>query len=483
MAIKGLSDQLRALREAKFKLGYVKRGKSFPSDTDVFVGKRADGITDRMIEAYGATPISDAQEAGVFSFGRELRGILKFEFDTRDKDGGEVVYESLNRAWGQSRIRCSGDGGDGGDNAGDAWVRDQRFAERLERAGLLRGKRHDGSGWGSVCKGKDCPLWHSAATDTDKVPSCHRETRFRFVLLSPVHMDPRLTLDQQDEEYIRQLGWVEIATSSWNGTVDIQSGMRTIQAEARGRTAFLPFTLKRQMRSISAPTGRVQKATLMVVYDTDEVQIFASGNNAARAQLRPAMRRQLAELEQAEAAALALAPASYGDVADIQPQPDRTAAQRPALPEPAKRPSWATTDRGQAIAETQREPSGASASDEEPPPAVTQAAPVRKLGQDGRDELKRLCGGVEDANGGFSNLDGFRARVSASYEALGVPRNPDAGDLEFIPIAEIPEVRRGSFGYLTTAHADWIRAQPAEPVVDRDPDEAVEGELLGTRIQ
>ncbi len=459
MAIKGLSTQYRALREAKFKLGYVKRGKSFPSDTDVFVGKVEDGITKRMIEAYGATPIPDAKESGVYDFGRELRGILKFDFDAKDADGREVTYESLNRAWGNSRIRCSGDGGDGGEYIGEAWVRDQRFKERLERAGLLIGARADGAGWIATCKGRDCPLWHSAATDADKTPSCHRETRFRFVLLTPTEFDSAIDLDAQAADYIKNLGWVEIATSSFHGTVDIQSGMRTIRAETGGETTFLP--LKRVMRSISAPTGRVKKAPLMVGYDTDEVQVFAAGGGRL-AQLRPGMRERLAGVLRAEAAVAALAPATYADVADIQPQPDRRAlaAPRPIATQPRPDP-----DRDQVI-----EAGGGDPEDDEPGPA---RPPVAILNQKGRDELKRLCGGVEDANGRFSELERFRELVKASYEALGVPSAPPNG-LEFIPFAEVPKGDRGGLEFLTTAHADWIvrEMRSGEPGGDdRDPDD------------
>jgi hypothetical protein len=475
VAIKGLTGKVRAPREAKLKLGYIHRGpdgkpERFPRDSDVFIAKVADGVTPEMVAAYGAVPVPDAVEAGVYNFGRELRGMLKFDFDLRDADGEEVVFQSLNRAWGQSRIRCSGDGGDGGENIGEAWVRDPKYRARLEQAGLLLGERPDGSGGRALCKGRDCELHHSKATKADTLPACHRETRFRFMLLTPVKMNHRATLDQQDPEYLRQLGWVEIATGSWHGVVDMESGMRMIQAETGGKTAGLPFTVRRLMRSISTPTGRVNKATLMVASNTDEVLTFAVGGTSYSL-LRPAIRRQMIELAQAERA-LGLPSPTFADVADIQPQQDRLALTAPrvvATPE--------VMDRDQAIDR---------GLDDESSPAFEEApVAVQSLGQDGRDELKRLCGGVEDANGRFSELERFRELVKASYQAIGVPKDPP-GDMDLVALDQIPKGDRGGLEFLTTAHAEWIRAHHEEPAAtDRDPDDepvaATQGELLDAR--
>ena len=440
MPISGLTGTVRALRTAKLKLGYVKRGEKFPRDTDVFVGKTSDGVTPEMIAAYGATPIPDAKEQGVYAFGAELRGMLAFEYDLIGPDGREVVLELLNRSWAASRIRCSGTGGSD-EERGVAWVRSPQYRERLQRAGLLLGERK--GGWDAACKGRDCPLWYEKADDHDKLPGCHREMRLRFILLHP-------SRDRDDPGYMRQLGWIEVATGSWNGAVDVQSGLRIIRGLTGGRTAFIPFRLRRVMRSVSAPNGRVNKATLLVDHDADEVLTYASGP-PARALLRPEIRRQLAELAQIEAGMAALPPATYAAVADIQPQPDRRALTAPSAPltdAPAH-------DRDDALA-------GAAQSEPETPAAV------RLLERDELDGLKLACGGTP---GQRETLGRYREMLEAAYLELGVPATDD-GQLDetcqhWRPYEAKQPAQPGDLppptasAWATTRHREWIEAQVA----------------------
>jgi len=234
------------------------------------------------------------------------------------------------------------------------------------------------------------------------------------------------------------------------------------------------------MRSVSAPNGRVNKATLLVDHYADEVLIYASGP-PGRALLPPALRKQLAEIAAAEMSWAALPPVAYESVEDIQPQPDRRALPAPRAVSPAP------ADRDQAIDQQNAATStGAASGANGDQPA---AESIRKLNQPARDELKRLCGGAEDANGRFTNLERFRELVRASYQALGVPRDPFQGDFDLIDIATVPEPQRGSLDFLTTAHAAWIRAHHEDPEPsatgpddDRDPDDdsasVVQGELL-----
>ena len=452
MPIEGLTGAVRALRTAKFKLGYVQVGKRFPHDTDVFVGKLADGVTPEMAAAYGARPIPDAKEEGVLGFGDRLRGMLAWEYDTIGPDDREVVLELLNRSWAASRIRCSGTGGGEDALEGTAWVREPRYRDRLQRAGLLLGERK--GGWEAICRGPECPLWHTAATDQDKLPGCHREMRLRFILLHPAPYDRTRSLDDQHPDYMRQLGWIEIATGSWNGAVDVQSGLKIIRALTGGRTALIPFSLRRVARSVTTPEGRVQKHTLLVDHDADEVLIFAGGR-PARALLRPAIRRQLAELDAAESGTLGLPPAQYADVEDIQPQPEsrRLTAGRAPLADPAAH------DRDDALAAAASSPDTNTADNIAPPDTPT----VRLLERDELDELKVLCGGTP---GQRETLGRYREMLEASYLALGVPAdergyvNPACTE-PWTPYA----VKAGQptpSAWATTKHRDWIAERLAE---------------------
>jgi hypothetical protein len=462
MPVAGLTGRVRALREAKLKLGYVKRGKRFPSDTDNIIGKADDGITKDIVDAYGGRPVPDA-EPGVYSLGRAVRGLIPGEFDLVGPDGREVWLEILNRAWGKSRIRCSGDGGGGGVDesgislVGEAWVRDETFRRRFERAGLLKGDR-PGAGWVAECRGPDCPLWHTKATDDDKLPACHREMRFRFVLLHPAAYDRTRSLDAQSDDYLRQLAWVEVATGSWNGAIDVQSGLTVIRAMA-GKTSMIPFTLRRVRRSVSTPEGRVFKDTLMVTFDADEVLIMAGGGGA-RALLRPGLRRQLAEIAEAEGRAGLLEP-RFEDVADIQPQPDRQALPAPAIVHPPR-----PADREDALEGAQAqagEPNGHPESAAGPAAGPDGDAPPRLLGREELNRLKEVSGGKP---GDRSTLHRYRDLLEQSYQALGVPLT-EQGELdrtcrEWRPYPGTPAGAWPQGSWCTTRHRAWIEERLAQ---------------------
>jgi hypothetical protein len=461
--IAGLTGQVRALRTAKLKLGYVKKGESFPRDADVFIGKKSDGVTPEMIAAYHATPIDDAKEEGVYRFGDELRGMLAFEYDATDPAGREVVLELLNRSWAASRIRCSGTGGSD-EEPGVAWVRDQRYHDRLQKAGLLLGERK--GGWEAICHGKDCPLWYDEASKEDKLRGCHREMRLRFILLDPSRFDHRRSPDEQDEDYLLQLGWIEVATGSWNGAVDVQSGLRIVQALAGGRTQFIPFRLRRMARSVSAPGGRVVKHTLLVDHDADEVLIMAGGRGA-RSRLRPKVRRQLAELDRLETGQAALPPATYADVADIQPQPDRLALPpgRP-LAEPAPR------DREDALAQADTAAPATPVQQEVPEQGPPAGPAVRLLDREEIAALKVACGGVP---GKRDQQGRFRELLEAAYLELGVPAD-ESGHIDLTCREWRPYVAKEGrstadtpSAWVTTRHREWIEARLADvPVVQGD---------------
>src|SRR6266496_1109829 len=136
MPINGLSEQVRTPRWAVIRLGYTKKGArgNYPSDADSFVIKREAGcdpeLFQAIVAAYSGARIKEASEE-VYSLGKNLRFMLPWEFDSVH-DGREVSWELLNRAWGRSRIRCSGTGGgDEQGQVGEAWVRDPEYANEL----------------------------------------------------------------------------------------------------------------------------------------------------------------------------------------------------------------------------------------------------------------------------------------------------------------------------------------------------------------
>lgn len=459
MPIAGLTGRVRALREAKLKLGYVPLGKKAPEDKDVIIGKAEDGITPEIVATYHGEHIPDAPP-GTFSLGPYVRGLVPGEFDAIGADGREVWLELLNRQWGKSRIRCSGTGGGAGLDEGgrplegEAWCRDDALAARLRRDGLLLGPR-PGGGWVARCQGPDCPLWHTHyVKGQDTLPGCHREMRFRFILLAPTEYDRTRSLDEQDDDYLRQLCWVELATGSWNGSIDVQSGLTIMQAMV-GRTRRIPFTLRRVARSVSTPEGRVVKHTLMVTFDQDEITIMAASD---RALLRPALRRQLAEIEAAESAA-GLLPAAFADVEDIQPQQDRRAlpAHRPLSDPPP-------LDREDALAQAASEPEPA------PTPAVP---PARLLDRDEIAALKVACGGTP---GDRTRQGRFRELLEAAYLELGVPAQ-ESGDIDLTCQSWRPYVPKPGratadtpSAWATTRHREWIEARLAGEAPGEQPD-------------
>jgi hypothetical protein len=455
--INGLSGAVRTPRWARIRLGYTKPGKrsKYPSDSDVFVVRREGDpeITDAILKAYGGRPIPDAAEQGVFGIGRTIRLLLPWEYDTMH-EGREVSLELSNRSWAASKLRCSGNGGGAEPEVvGTATCRDQQYLGVLQRAGLVIGDGPRGTHT-VTCKGPDCPLWHSQRSDGNKLPGCHREMRLQALLLHPA-------TDPEDPNYMRQLGWVEVATGSWHGVMDVQSGLAMLRATV-GRTHHIPFALRRIARSISTPEGRVVKSTLVVSYEMDEAMRFALGP-PARALLRPEVRRELLELAAAEV--------QFEAVADIQPQPDRgrVAIAPTGRPRAAALPPPPVIDRDDAVDAATR----AAETDDSDEPEGREEVP-RPLAQPEVDELKVACGGTP---GQRDTLARYRELVEASYVALGVQQNPGG------PWVPYPGTAPGAYvaaNYLTTRHRAWIEEQlhGAGAQADGDEPDVVEGQLV-----
>jgi hypothetical protein len=392
LPIRGLTGKVRTPRSLKIRLGYVRKTRdganTTPQDTDVFVGKPVDGVNKEILEAYQAKPIADAvaekDEDKAYALGKGLRMLLPWEFDLQH-EGREIALEVLNRAWGRSKgLKCSGDGGDAGDNAGSAIALDEAWAKqvtakvggKLEVVGEKR--------WKIRCVGPACPKWFANKGPDNTDASCHRQLRLQAILLHPA-------TNPEDPNYMKQLGWAEVVSGSFNGMIDVQSGftmiraLTTVPGVREGRTAYIPFTLKRVSRVMHPEGKRTVKSTLMTDYDMDEVIRFAYGP-PSRALARPALRRELLEMAKAEA--------EYDSFADTHPAIRERMAL--GLPAPAEDGEEAADNITPKVT-SESEPMGVDP--DQAAEAAQAAAPSPDelnafLTPEALNRLKELCGGV-----------------------------------------------------------------------------------------
>lgn len=437
---------MRAPRTCKIRLGYKKKGQNgeYPKDTDVFVLRKEDQapeISAEILKAYPSDPISDA-EGQVYSLGKSLRMMLPWDFDLT-YEGREVGLELMNRAWSHSKLRCSGTGGD---EAGEAICQDKSMLDELSKATKHKPvARDDGKSWTAVCLGPRCPFW-SSNLETNKQATCHREMRLWAWLLWPAK-------DEKDPNFLRKLAAAEISSGSFNAMIDVQSGFRSI-ASLVGRTALIPFTLRRVPRTVLSGGKRVTKATLLVDFDQDEVIKFGYSDSKL-ALVRPEVRKQL--LEQKEEllrlAALESKVPNFESFQDIVPRLEAGESGRTDYPitGPATGSGGGdTAGGGGASAETAPDSSATVVADRDQ--VVDQAADDsaeqlsreelnRRLVQGERDELKVLCGGVP---GDRSSQQHFRELVAQAY------REHDDWKDEWDPTAP-------PLSELRVRHSQWIR--------------------------
>jgi len=434
MPIDGLSGRVRIPRTVKIRLGYKKPGQSYPSDTDVFVGKEEDGVTEEIRLAYKAQPIKDA-EPKTFNLGKTLRLMSYFEWDERSpqEPDRELVVELANRAWAHSKLRCVGDGGD---EPGTASARDKEWADAISKVTKQKPRELDNGRFEIICLGPKCPKWHSNL-ETDKSATCHHELRLRARLLHPA-------IDPADQNYLKQLGWVEIASGSWNGIVDIQSGLSMLRSVA-GRSAGIPFFLRRAPRVVLFEGKRLMKATMIVDYDHDEAVRFGY-SDPKLSLVRPEVRRQLIE-QRKELLALARAEVDFDTFKDIQPRLEEHRELGPREGASMHQSGIdasaddVVADRDQVVDEAAAEAS--------PPPPLSDAELNRFLNQGERDELKVLCGGEP---GNSESLAHFKDLVCLAYKHFE----------EWLPQWEHTTPPLSS---LRVKHALWIReAVEAEKV-------------------
>jgi hypothetical protein len=416
LPIDGVSGNFRPPRLAKIRLGYKPTGKNYPKDADVFVGKTEDGVTRAMLEAYGKGKI-DGAEGEVWNLGKSLRMLSYFEWDElHPKTGTELVVGLLNRAWSHSSLKCSGTGGD---HPGEAFARDEAFMAAITKATKTKPVARDG-GWDVVCMGPKCPLWHTNS-ETNKLATCHRELRFLAQLLHP-------TTNPEDPDYLRNLGSVEIVSGSFNGMLDLQSGLQLLRSVA-GRSFNIPFNVQRVPRTMLVDGKRLVKATMIVSFDNDEAIRFGYSDPKLSI-VRPAVRKQLMaqRREQLELAKMAV---DYDSVQDVLPRPDQRALpERSSTDEnPVASDETLVADRDQVVAE---------AVDAAEPAALSDEQLNAYLSQSERNELKTLSGGVP---GDRDSLAKFFVLVAAAHKEFGTGQT--AQDLSS----------------LTVRHALWIKEQ------------------------
>lgn len=421
MPINGISGEFRPPRYAKLRLGYKKKGErgEYPKDTDVFVGRIEDGVTKQMIDAYNGEKITEA-EGETWNLGKSLRMLSYFEWDAmHPRKNTELVVNLLNRAWSHSKLKCSGTGGD---EPGEAFVRDEAFVGPIQKATKEKPVRTAG-GWKVICLGPGCPMWH-ANNKADKLATCHRELRFLAQLLHP-------TTDPADPQYLKNFGSVEIVSGSFNGMVDVQSGLQLLRSVA-GRSANIPFTLQRKPRTMLVEGKRVVKATLLVGFDNDEAIRFGY-SDPKLSLVRPEIRKQLLA-QKRELLELARLEVNFDAVRDIQPRLEEHREPAPASDESMHQssidaPPDVVGDRDQVVGEA------AAAA------LPSEAELSRRLNQGERDELKVLCGGIP---GDRDSQAHFRELVLQAYERIGDWQ--DKWDRENPPLSE-----------LCLRHALWIR--------------------------
>jgi len=397
-----MSGRVRIPRTVKIRLGYKKRGETWPKDTDVFVGRVEDGVTKEILEAYNKGKIDEA-EGETWNLGKSLRMLSYFEWDDHSpQDDRELVVELMNRAWAHSKLRCFGDGGD---EPGTASAADEEWAKAIQKVTHKAPVATDDGRFRVVCLGPKCPMWSSNLA-ANKAATCHRELRLRARLLHP-------ETNPEAPNYLKQLGWVEIASGSWNGMIDIQSGLQIMRSVA-GRSAGIPFTLKRSPRTVLSDGKRLNKATLIVDYDHDEVIRFGY-SDPKLVMVRPESRKQIEAMKR-EAVELARLDAQYDSFKDIVP---RAVPQLPAaapITEPSGKESRESKGEAGITVTEDRDDVVAKAVDEGASPQLTEAELNAYLDKGQRDELKILSGGTP---GQPATLTKLRELGKQACEALG----------------------------------------------------------------
>ncbi|MGH7744528.1 MAG: hypothetical protein ACREQ5_06875 [Candidatus Dormibacteria bacterium] len=466
--IEGLSDQRRLTRDFKVRLGvrYKKiqggrervshdpKDRGYPSETDYFVLEEA---PDEVQKIYQTEP-------------KSLRIMLPMEWDAVGPTGEDLVWALYNWAYGNQRgLKCRGTGRSI-EMPGKATTTDKDWASRIGTATKHAPKVIESTSgttrYEIKCIGRDCPKFlhrvqvpdpqdpaktvEQLAPNHDPDASCNEAVILRCFLLHP-ETNPSAT-----ENYCRVLGTMELASTSINTIIDLQSDFDMLRSQFAHRSAGIPMTLIRKPTVTRRP-GVQTHYTCKIHFDHREVQRWAAIplNEVYLSEQQRAIKRLYATpLGQNIDSLRDLIPAQLQPPVDVQ----NGDADLHGIITGGVYPARGATD--QTAATPPSGPPEATAAAVGPPersddPSGDPTADSPKLVASQLDQLKWLAGGPEDPTkpvDRVSNpwkqaaLDRLIATINAMNEEAGT-------DVHF-------------FRELTVAHADWLipRLQSLPPL-------------------
>jgi len=200
VAIPGVSDQRRFPRLGKIRLGHKVRNKSgrgeHPEALDHFSFVDVPHLEERFGKPCRELPILIPHEDPAVFFPQNLRWYGRAGVNCGSEDGQTALRVRLGETQDGHEI----------DSQGEAYIRTKHLNVEV------------GDRFTLPCHHKECPIW--------KANKCKGIARFIFMV--------------QDD---RQVGFYEIATSSRNSIIDLNSALEFLRSVA-GRVSMIPVTLK-----------------------------------------------------------------------------------------------------------------------------------------------------------------------------------------------------------------------------------------------
>lgn len=361
-------------REAK-----PKEEGGYPREAEHFV-MVPDEVPEDVRDLYGSEP-------------RSLRMMLPMEWDAVDPHtSDEMVFNRYNRAYGRTHgLKCKGTG-NSEEFPGTATTSDEAWSVRIAQAsGQAREpvQLHGATMYQVRCLGTGCPKYLRTveeeyvaegnvtrrrtvkAQGVDADAACKRVFLLRAFLIHP-------TVDTSSPDYCRVLGLAEIASSSYNTMVNLQSDFAMLRSFTGGETAFIPFRLQRVPITTYKPTRAIHYV-LKCNFDMREISRWSTVPLAERFQSEE-MRARLRAI-----AASPLAP-TYDSVKDLIPQPLLEAPQE-------------GQGGARAVTPTEAGEAGPAGPDEAQEAGTDEPSGERKLLKGELDELKGLAGVDPDEAG------------------------------------------------------------------------------------
>lgn len=438
MPIAELSDARRIGRDFKVRLGVRVRNTqagrtraarsepmkgTYPTETDYFV---LDEAPEDVQKVYGKQP-------------KALRVMLYQEWDARNRDGDELVFNLNNRAYGAQRgLKCKGHGYSA-EQPDFAVTSEEAWAVRIEQAtGQAAEPLPSTSGdkrYRVRCWGRDCPKYlhltdqpdpedpsrtkQLLAPGHDGDASCKAVAILRCVLLHPS------TNPDDREHYCKWLGIMELATGSVNSIKDLQSDFDLKVGPLAGRTAGVPLTLVRKPTTTYRGVKSVHW-TCALRFDVREIQRWGM-IPLSEAFTSDAQRETIKRLN---ATPLGLTVDSVAGLLPDHLVPEDLRGATEANLTPATDPS---RDPAGGVLASQ----GSQAPPSEPGPFLVRAQ---------LDELKQAAGGLEDPNRPWNpQTNPWRQSSLDRLKAAIVAMNAETGS----------EVKK--FSELRLEHHDWLR--------------------------